>query len=129
MGVVQEKLWQVKSVCGKFHQATVAAGFQRTFPVCEAFRGSSWQLQGAGAMPAPYCLLRARITRCPQRGLPMQCRFKNGIWLESVIREDRGWHERSHGVSFPRWVGREKGCLIFRLAPRRRVSPGGNNLV
>jgi hypothetical protein len=58
-----KKQWQMKAGCIKFNQATVAASFQRTFPVCEAFRGSAWQLQGAGAMPAPYHLVRARIGR------------------------------------------------------------------
>lgn len=33
----------------------MAAGFQQTFPVCEVIREPLWQLQGAGAMPAPYC--------------------------------------------------------------------------
>jgi hypothetical protein len=39
-----------------FRQATMTPGFQRTFPVCEAFRGSSWRYEGVGAMPAPNCL-------------------------------------------------------------------------
>ena len=39
-----------------FRQVTMATGFQRTFPVCEAFRESSWHEEGAGAMPAPICL-------------------------------------------------------------------------
>jgi hypothetical protein len=37
----------------------MAAGFQRTFPVREAFRGSSWRYEGAGAMPAPSCLFQS----------------------------------------------------------------------
>jgi len=57
----REKDWQPNSEPSRLHQATVAAGFQQTFSVCEAFRGPSWQLQGAGAMPAPYCLQRGRI--------------------------------------------------------------------
>lgn len=36
--------------------ATLAAGFQPTFPVCEAVRKPTWQHQGAGVRPAPYCL-------------------------------------------------------------------------
>ena len=38
------------------------------FPVCEAFRELPWQLQGAGAMPAPY-FCRGR-PRCRQFGTP-----------------------------------------------------------
>jgi hypothetical protein len=32
----------------------VDTGFQWIFPVCEAIRGTSWKLQSAGVMPAPY---------------------------------------------------------------------------
>ena len=32
----------------------MAGSFQQAFPACEAFRKPSWQVQGAGAMPAPY---------------------------------------------------------------------------
>jgi len=44
---------QLKTRQSIFRQVTMAAGFQRTFPVCEAYRESSWRYEGAGAMPAP----------------------------------------------------------------------------
>jgi len=57
--VVQKKDGRRKRSGVYFHPATVAAGFQRTFPVREAIREPLRQVQGAGAMPAPYCLQRA----------------------------------------------------------------------
>jgi hypothetical protein len=50
-----EKIWQSKPGWSKLGCDTVAAGFQRTFLVSEAFRESSWRFNGAGVMPAPYC--------------------------------------------------------------------------
>ena len=52
---IRKNKWQVQAERSNFLQATVAAGFQWTFPVCEAIREPQWQLQGAGVMPAPYC--------------------------------------------------------------------------
>jgi hypothetical protein len=51
-----EKGLQLKVRRSIFRQATMTTGFQQAFPVCEAFRESSWRYKGAGAMPAPYCL-------------------------------------------------------------------------
>jgi hypothetical protein len=52
---IRKNRWQVQAERSNFFQATVAAGFQRAFPACEAIREPLRQLQGAGAMPAPYC--------------------------------------------------------------------------
>ena len=59
----EKKRLQARVERSKSCEATVAAGFQRTFPVCEAVRGPSWQVQGAGAMPAPYCFQRGESPR------------------------------------------------------------------
>ena len=51
--------------CSKFSLATMAAGFQRTFPVCEAFRRPARQLQGAER--------DARAVLFSRGGIPAEC--------------------------------------------------------